>query len=63
MSHAQNSGNTLGAFVVYLSKREDGRGYQMTDRYEKAVALWQSRNITTDAQLAEALNGHSIAFT
>ena len=34
----------------------------MTDRYEKAVALWQSRNITTDAQLAEALNGHSIAF-
>lgn len=34
----------------------------MTDRYEKAVALWQGRNITTDAQLAEALNGHSIAF-
>lgn len=34
----------------------------MTDRYEKAVALWKSKNITTDAQLAEALNGHSIAF-
>lgn len=30
--------------------------------YEKAVALWQRRNITNDAELAEALNGHSIAF-
>lgn len=33
----------------------------MTD-YEKAVALWQQKNITTDAELAEALNGHSISF-
>lgn len=33
----------------------------MTD-YEKAVALWRARHITTDAELAEALNGHSIAF-
>lgn len=33
----------------------------MTD-YEKAVALWQQKNITTDAELAEALNSHSIAF-
>ena len=33
----------------------------MTD-YEKAVALWQRKKITTDAELAEALNGHSIAF-
>lgn len=33
----------------------------MTD-YEKAVALWQKRNISTDAELAEALNGHSISF-
>ena len=33
----------------------------MTD-YEKAVALWQKRNITNDAELAEALNGHSVAF-
>lgn len=33
----------------------------MTD-YEKAVQLWRSKNIQTDAQLAEALNGHSIAF-
>lgn len=31
-------------------------------KYEKAVALWQQRNITTDAELAEALNGHSIEF-
>ncbi len=30
--------------------------------YQKAVSLWQRKNITTDAQLAEALNGHSIAF-
>lgn len=33
----------------------------MTD-YEIAVSLWQKRNIKTDAELAEALNGHSIAF-
>lgn len=33
----------------------------MTD-YEKAVALWQRKKITTDAELAEALNSHSIAF-
>ncbi len=30
--------------------------------YEKAVALWQKRHITNDAELAEALNGHGIAF-
>ena len=30
--------------------------------YEKAVAFWQSKNIKTDAQLAQALSGHSIAF-
>ncbi len=33
----------------------------MTD-YENAVSLWQDRNITNGAELAEALNGHSIAF-
>ncbi len=33
----------------------------MTD-YEKAVVLWQSREIKTDAELAEVLSGHSIAF-
>jgi Fic family protein len=30
--------------------------------YEKALRLWQSRHITTDAELAQALSGHSIAF-
>lgn len=33
----------------------------MTD-YEKAIALWQQKNITTDAGLAEVLNGHRISF-
>ena len=32
------------------------------DRYEKALALWQRKQIKTDAELAEALNGHSISF-
>ena len=31
-------------------------------KYEKAIALWQQKQITTDAELAEALNGHSIAY-
>lgn len=31
-------------------------------QYEKAVELWQRKNIKNDAELAEALNGHSIAF-
>ncbi len=31
-------------------------------QYEKAVALWQRKKITNDALLAEAPNGHSIAF-
>ncbi len=31
-------------------------------KYERAVALWQQKGITNDAELAEALNGHSIAF-
>ena len=30
--------------------------------YEIAIYLWKQRNIYTDAELAEALNGHSIAF-
>lgn len=33
----------------------------MTD-YEKAVAVWQKKNISTDAELSEALNGHGISF-
>lgn len=32
------------------------------DSYSKAVALWQSKKIANDAELAEALNGHSILF-
>lgn len=31
-------------------------------QYEKAVTLWQRKKINTDAELAEAMNGHSIAF-
>lgn len=31
--------------------------------YEKAVALWQQKDITNDAELAEAMNGHRIAFS
>ena len=42
-------------------RRLQKRRRDMT-QYEKAVALWRQRNITTDAELAEALNGHSIAF-
>lgn len=30
--------------------------------YEKACAYWKKKKIRTDAELAEALNGHSIAF-
>ena len=30
--------------------------------YEIAIALWKQKNITSDAELAEALNSHSIAF-
>ena len=32
------------------------------ENYVKAVELWQNKKITTDAELAEALNGHSVAF-
>ena len=31
-------------------------------QYEQAIALWRRKNIKTDAELAEALNGYSIAF-
>lgn len=30
--------------------------------YEKALDLWRCKHIRTDAELAEALNGHSITF-
>ena len=32
------------------------------DHYEKALAVWERKQINTDAELAEALNGHSISF-
>jgi len=35
--------------------------FSMSD-YEKALELWRSKDIRTDAELAEALNGHSISF-
>ena len=31
-------------------------------QYEKTVLFWQQKKIKNDAELAEALNGHSIAF-
>ena len=30
--------------------------------YEKTLAWWKEKKIETDAQLAEVLSGHSIAF-
>ena len=30
--------------------------------YESAVQLWRQRNIQNDAELAEALNSHSVTF-
>ena len=30
--------------------------------YEQALELWRRKNITTDAELAETLNGFSVAF-
>ena len=30
--------------------------------YEKALKIWQGKHISTDAELAEALNGHNISF-
>lgn len=32
------------------------------EQYWEAISLWQSKKITTDAELAEAMNGQSIAF-
>lgn len=32
------------------------------DRYTQALRLWQKKQVKTDAELAEALNGHSISF-
>ena len=32
------------------------------EQYSEAVSLWQSKKITTVAELAEAMSGQSIAF-
>lgn len=32
------------------------------DLYNKSLVYWQSKHVNTDAELAEALNGHSISF-
>ena len=32
------------------------------DRYEEALSLWQRKQVKTGAELAEALNMHSISF-
>ena len=48
--------------MVYLWEEAFFSGDAELLQYEKAVALWQRRGIHTDAELAEALNGHSIAF-
>ena len=32
------------------------------EKYEKTLAFWENKHIEDDATLAEALNGHSIAF-
>ncbi len=37
-------------------------GNNKVTRYETALKLWKRKNISNDAELAEALNGHSIAF-
>ncbi|MCC8067676.1 MAG: Fic family protein, partial [Clostridiales bacterium] len=42
--------------------RKTMEGDTKMDLYEKALFLWQRKRISTDAELAEALNGHSIAF-
>ncbi|MBR3555703.1 MAG: Fic family protein [Oscillospiraceae bacterium] len=32
------------------------------DRYEEVLALWRRKQVRTDAELAEALNGHGISY-
>lgn len=38
------------------------QGVKQMTAYEKTLAYWRSKNISTDAELAEVLNGYSIAF-
>lgn len=37
--------------------------FSLAAEREKSVILWQRKNIMTDAELAEALNGHSICIS
>jgi len=53
---------TGGAGVLYDGGKTAEKGGAGMTAYEKAVALWHRKNITTDAELAEALNNQSIAF-
>ena len=32
------------------------------DKYERVLEYWHGKNVQTEAQLAEAMNGHSVAF-
>lgn len=41
---------------------EDRKGCDNMTDYEKTVMLWQQKRVTTDAELAEALNNHSIMY-
>ena len=40
----------------------DAETEDSTELYDRIIALWQQKNIKSDAQLAEVLNSHSIAF-
>ena len=52
--------SNLSIYAI-IAASDCGEGILLT-AYEKAVALWRTKRISTDAELAEALNGHSIAF-
>lgn len=45
-----------------MYKNLRGTGNDSMTPYEKAVKLWQGKNIDSDARLAEALNEHGITF-
>lgn len=46
-----------------LYYRYDNHGKVMgMDQYAEVLALWRQKQVKTDAELAEALNGHSVSF-
>ena len=51
----------LFSFYVWYNGFTIKEVMTMTE-YKSIVSWWQQRNITNEAELAEALNGHSIAF-